>query len=161
MVRLTLNAEKTKFMVFSTIQTRHRYRNIFFAMGGKSLERVDNYKYLGVYLDEALTFSNHIDYLYNLSVYKLKMIGRTRDFIDTNTALLLYKSLILPIYHYCDVVYNSMGEENKQRMQRLQQSTSQTGTPGTNTRHAPSTRSGTSRCQARPTYLNASVQRGE
>lgn len=53
---------------------------------GEMLEIVHEYKYLGVILDEHLTFHNHVSYLYQLN--------KIRTYIDTNTALILYKSMI-------------------------------------------------------------------
>ncbi len=36
---------------------------------------------------------------------KIRLLGRVRHILDQGTALTLYKTLILPIYNYCDYVY--------------------------------------------------------
>ena len=117
--KLTLNVDKSKFIVYTTPHSKHKYEGLDMEMGGNRLERVEQYKYLGLHLDECLTFTTHVDYLYQMTTYKLRMIGRVRDYINTETLLTLYKSLILPIYDYCDVCYGSFNVENKHRMQRL------------------------------------------
>ena len=41
-------------------------------------------------------------------------------YIDRNTAELLYKTLILPIYDYCDFVYYPIGANSIDNLQKLQ-----------------------------------------
>ena len=70
-------------------------------------------KYLGMMLDENLTFNDHVDYLYIRAVEKLAILRKVRNFVDPNTSILLYKSLVLSYFDYCDIsiiaatVYNS------------------------------------------------------
>ena len=62
-LRLMLNVSKTKFMLFS------RSKNICYndlritSMNGADIERVTEYKYLGIWIDEKLTFKHHVEVL--------------------------------------------------------------------------------------------------
>ena len=74
-------------------------------MGNSSIERVSCTKYLGVLLDEHLTFDEHINYIHKKASNKLGILYRAKDYLDRPTKILLYKSLILPHLDYCDTVY--------------------------------------------------------
>ena len=58
--RLTLNVKKTKYMVFGSKQKLRHKPDLNINIDGQKLERVEVMKYLGVHLDEHLTFSTHI-----------------------------------------------------------------------------------------------------
>ena len=46
------------------------------------------------------------------TIGKIKLLGRVRNIIDRETALLLYECLIIPIYDYCDYVYFPLGAKS-------------------------------------------------
>ncbi len=71
-------------------------------------------------LDSRLTFQAHTDYMKSKTFGKIKLLGRVRNIIDKETALLLYKCLILPIYDYCDYVYYPLGANSIDVLQKLQ-----------------------------------------
>ncbi len=74
-------------------------------------------KYLGMMLDQHLTFDDHVEYLHGKAVKKLGILRRSRNFLDKNTSVLLYKSLVLPHFDYCDIVYSCTSEGNLQKLQ--------------------------------------------
>ena len=47
-LKLTLNINKTKLMIFGTKHTLRNFKNISLAYDTDIVERVDNFKYLGV-----------------------------------------------------------------------------------------------------------------
>ena len=53
--KLSLNVDKTKFMVFNA-----KNRNFHISMDGKPLCKVDTIKFLGVHIDSQLNWNNHI-----------------------------------------------------------------------------------------------------
>ncbi len=61
--KLTLNAKKTKFMVFGTRRRLKKCRNIRINLENEEIERVETFKYLGVWLDEVLNFNAHVEKL--------------------------------------------------------------------------------------------------
>ena len=124
--KLTLNASKTKIMLFGTKRKLNNIGNFNITMGGEILERVENFKYLGIVLDQHLTFSEHINKLYQKCSMKMGAIRKIRKSLDQTTALSLYKSLILSNIDYCDIVYNSSTLENLNRLQLLQNSACRT-----------------------------------
>lgn len=64
----------------------------------KTLELVSEYKYLGILLDERLTFHNHLDTIKKRISQRLYLLKKIRWIIDYKDALLLFKSSILPYF---------------------------------------------------------------
>ena len=121
---LTLNCAKTKCMTFGTTHTLNIVDRSppVISVGGSVIENVTEYKYLGVMLDRRLTFSNHVTYMSGKAIGRLKMLGRTRKYLDENTSLTLYKSLMAPIFDYADVVYDCLSARDSRALQKLQNS---------------------------------------
>ena len=71
---------------------------------GAETELVEAFKYLGVTLDSHLSFEAHINELHRKSSRKLGALRKTREYVDQSTALMLYKSLVLPHLDYRDTV---------------------------------------------------------
>ena len=71
--KLTLNVNKTKFMVVGTKRTLEKFTNVRLIFNNYIIERVDEFKYLGVKLDSNLSWKTHIDYLCkNVSLIELE-----------------------------------------------------------------------------------------
>uniref|UniRef100_A0A3B3TFJ6 Reverse transcriptase domain-containing protein n=1 Tax=Paramormyrops kingsleyae TaxID=1676925 RepID=A0A3B3TFJ6_9TELE len=60
-LKLVLNAKKTKFMVFTRSHLLSEYTIL--TENGAPIERVSSYKYLGIWLDDKLSFGVHIESL--------------------------------------------------------------------------------------------------
>ncbi len=76
-------------------------------------------KYLGLLLEEVLSFDKHVDYLHNKVSSRLGMLRRSREFLDINTSPTLYKSLVLPHFGFSDTVYGVTYVANLDRLQKL------------------------------------------
>ena len=66
--RLTLNPAKTKYMIFATRLKLQQFGEYPLSIEGNRLEHVKSFKYLGMILDESLTFSEHVDHLHTTHV---------------------------------------------------------------------------------------------
>ena len=62
--KLTLNVDKTKFMVFRTNHVLDHCNNINLTFNDKVIERVDVFKYLGIKFDSNMSWSSHISIIY-------------------------------------------------------------------------------------------------
>ncbi len=67
-LKLVLNAEKSKLMMFTKSKSAHSNSCSIATLQGLKIEVVSKYKYLGVLIDDSLSFGLHIQYL----VRKLK-----------------------------------------------------------------------------------------
>ena len=82
--------------------------------------RVKKTKYLGMIVDDSLTWEDHIDYI-TLKINRgIGIIRRVRQFIPEKSLLLLYQTLIDPYFRYCSTVWGQCGETLKDKLQALQ-----------------------------------------
>ena len=61
--KLTLNARKTKFMLFGSPPKLKNSDPLVIKINDEIIEEVTVFKYLGVQLDNILSFANHFDYI--------------------------------------------------------------------------------------------------
>ena len=57
---------------------------------GKELTRVAEYKYLGVTLDESLSWNAHVNYLISKVCKRIGILGSTRRSISMHKAGIIY-----------------------------------------------------------------------
>ncbi len=121
---LTLNLKKCKYMVFGTNHTLQDVNdiNIRVAADGVAVDLADEFKYLGVHLDPKLTFLRHMEHVTKKCNSRLRMLGKTRKFVTEQTSLMMYKSLIAPVFYYCDVVYDCLSTADSSKLQKIQNS---------------------------------------
>ena len=73
-----------------------------------------------IYIDEHLSWSNHIDHLAKEISSGLAGLKQIRLFVPPETLVVIYKSLILPLVDYCDVVWAGVNKGLSVRLGRLQ-----------------------------------------
>ena len=104
--KLTLNASKTRLMVFGTRSKVKRAKNAVVTVEGTPLKIVPTYKYLGVKLDSTLTYNCQVSSTLSVVAYKTNLLAKIRKFMSEKVALQIYKSMIIPYFDYGDVLYN-------------------------------------------------------
>ena len=117
---LTINKKKTKLMTFGTRSKVKKSSNAIVKIDGEKLQLVPSFKYLGVVLDSALTFSNHIKTVLDTVAHKSYLLGKIRKYITSDTALLIYKSMVLPYFDYADIIYANSYKKDLDKVQRMQ-----------------------------------------
>ena len=85
-------------------------------MDGQVLDRVFSYKYLGLMIDEHLNFNRHILDLKKIVSHKLFMFSKVRYYIRERDAILLFKTMILPVLEYCDIIYEETSAGNLSKL---------------------------------------------
>ena len=107
-------------MVFGTKHSVSQLNNLNVSCDGVNIEIVEKVKYLGIILDKELKFAEHVAYLKQKLIGRTKMLGKLRPIIGQNLALELYKSLILPVIDYGDIVYDCLSSKASNDLQKLQ-----------------------------------------
>jgi len=69
------------------------------------LKREPTVKFLGVLVDEQLTFKPHIEYVAKKVSVGIGFMYRGKHLMDKKQLKLLYNSLVLPHYNYCSLVW--------------------------------------------------------
>ncbi len=119
--KLTLNAKKTKVMMFGSQQRLSRvHEGLEIKINGEILEQVTHFKYLGLWFDGVLNWKHHTDVTSKKIAQRIGIQARIRPFISTATANSLFKSMIAPIIAYGDIVWSKGPLCNVQRIQKLQ-----------------------------------------
>lgn len=70
------------------------------------IDFIDEYKYLGIWIDSQLSFTKHVRNIISNVSFRLGKLSRIRNCISKKTALMLFKCMILPIFDYGDVFYD-------------------------------------------------------
>ena len=104
---LTLNISKTKLMLFGTPQNLSKYQNISLIYDGETIERVDNFKYLGIVFDSHMTWSHHIDLIASNVSKRCGVIRRVKYYLPNYILKKLADSLVMPHFDYCSHVWSN------------------------------------------------------
>ena len=118
--KLHVNVKKTQWMLFGTQQRLKQVDNCSIFLGENKLERVYDYKYLGVKMDSNLRWDVHIECMCTKISQRLGVIQRVHKYVDHCVAKMLYNSLVLSVFDYCDIIYGSCCDTLKHRLQKLQ-----------------------------------------
>jgi len=89
---MTLNTSKTKVMLFGSVGG-----TVSLILHGVAVEQVDVIKYLGVWLDNQLTFMQQVEYAVSKATraaWKVNRLIEGRKGLTPKTGSLLYKCLI-------------------------------------------------------------------
>ena len=101
--KLSVNINKTNYVIFSSKQKTTKV-NLPVLFDDKPLKRVNVVKFLGIYIDENLTWKYQIDPVCNKISKSIGVIARSRFVLSTKAKLSLYYSLIYPYINYCNVI---------------------------------------------------------
>ena len=118
--QLVLNQSKTKCMLFGT---RYRLENtdIFvLQLQSKIIERVTAFSYLGIILDEQLSWKEHVENVCTKASKRLSILSRIRYCLTLNAAKCVYQSVIEPVINYGDVSWGELSASCCHSLQRLQ-----------------------------------------
>ena len=113
--KLTINREKTKFMLISS---RNYNVTPVIHLDGNALSTL--YEYLGMILDNKLNMKQQIDSMYKKANMKLGILSKIRRFIKEGTAVKIYKTMIRPHLEYIDFIIESGNKDNIDRIDKLQ-----------------------------------------
>ena len=99
----TLNIKKSKYMIIGNkknISTEH-FRLV---MNEERLERCSDYKYLGVYIDDKLSWKSHIQYVCKKISKTCGAFAKLRHCLDITTLKTVYHALVFSHLSYCNVI---------------------------------------------------------
>ena len=119
--KLSLNVTKTEHMFIGSDDNLKKIRDVpHLYLGDTSIKRVQSSKSLGVFIDERLSWGANTDYISKRVSSAIRGLRQVRSLVPLTTALIIYNSLIQPIFDYCDVVWDDLPITSAQRLQKLQ-----------------------------------------
>lgn len=118
--KLSLNVEKTISMLFGSSYMLSKYNIFNVQISGKAITQKNVFKYLGMQLDPRLKWDIHIDEMCKKIGKTVNYLARLRHCLPQTQLKLVYNSIILPLFDYADIVYDSASKKHVDRLQKLQ-----------------------------------------
>jgi hypothetical protein len=90
------------------------------SINGTPITKVASTKFLGVHVDQHLSWKEHINAISNKIAKNVGILSRTSYLLPTSIRLKLYFSLVYPYLTYCNMVWASTYPSRLQRLVILQ-----------------------------------------
>ena len=123
---LVFNTGKTKFMLIASKQlsVRHKLKDkqLQICCNNTELERVTEWKLLGLTIDENLTLNNHISKILKDSYSHLSILKKLKRYTSQSVRRQLVESLIFSRLDYCNNLFIDLPQYQVRRMIKLQKS---------------------------------------
>ena len=95
-------------------------RDLSIKIGNNHMKRVQTTKCLGSHFDENLKRNEHVDKLCSKVNRSISGLKQARDYVPLYVLNTIYKSLIQPVFDYCDVVWDNLDYGLATKLQKLQ-----------------------------------------
>lgn len=134
---LTLNTAKTNYIAFalrsnllppaSLSITAHNCSSSTASCTCNALQRTDNTKYLGIYIDQTLTFKRHIGTLVARTRKLIYVFRELKHVADRNTIKTVYMALCESIIGYCITSWGGAAKTHLIEIERAQRAVLKVG----------------------------------
>ena len=118
--RLTINLNKTKLMLFGTRNMLKHSAKVDTILAGTRLQYVKHFNYLGMKLEDTLTFELHATETVRMEAHKMYLLSRIRKYITIRQAIAIYKSKVVPYFDYGDIFLMNITQKTLDKLQKLQ-----------------------------------------
>ena len=118
--RMIPNVKKTKTMVIGSRQALKKANKIEIYLDNKILDVVTTFDYLGVRINNILSWEHHIGRICQRLYPKLGLLNRISSFLPSTILLRIYKQTILPILDYGSTVWLECGTIQTRQVEKLQ-----------------------------------------
>ena len=104
---LLINPNKTKLLVVGVPQLTRNLSLPYVVLLGKNIKLSPVVKDLGVWIDSAVTFDDHVSKLSSSCLYNLRGINRIKHLLDNKTLTLIIDPLVFSKLFYCSTVWGN------------------------------------------------------
>ena len=116
--KLLLNVPKSKLMIIGNSRKLKEFANIQLIANDTPLERVQNFKYLGVVIDENLSWKSHIEKLQLKVTQRPGILRRIKHLLPKHARIIFVNTMITSLLDYGSLVWGD--KKNKIMMDSLQ-----------------------------------------
>ena len=74
-------------------------------------------KILGVFLDDKLSFNQHVSFRYTKAARQLNALARISRYLNISSRSLLYNSFVRSNFNYCAMVWHFCGKTNNNKIE--------------------------------------------
>ena len=117
--KLCINSNKTKATLFDKSFSRSCVSNLSLYIFGDVVEHVEHYEYLGIIVDDKLSFKNYSIKCSNRANNKIYQLKKIRGCITTKCALTIYKSMVLPLVEYGGLFLDTCTDNVQTKIQKI------------------------------------------
>ena len=103
-LKLTMNVDKSKTMLF---HKRRKVNIINIKIDHKTMDRVSQFSFLGIMIDENLTWKNHVNILTNKLSKIIGILHRYKSIYPKHILLTIYNSLFIPHVNFGSLVWGT------------------------------------------------------
>ena len=118
---MDIHTTKKSCMLVGTKKRQSDSRTLDIKIDDETIKHVSKQKLLGVYIDENLTWSSHIDHLCSIVSSKITLLRQLATYVPTHVQKLYYQGYILHYMDYGSVVSDAASSTNIERLTKLQQ----------------------------------------
>jgi hypothetical protein len=116
--KLSLNTSKTRYMIFHNANHKMDiYKTLSLKMDGKVIKRATTFNYLGLTMNEKLTWEAHTNKLAGIIGSVISVLHRLKHAVPKKILLTIYNSLILSRFHYCNLIWGSNVSDRLESLQ--------------------------------------------
>ena len=112
-----VNVEKTNYVLFSHRNTAHLSP---ISIGNSMIKRSGSIKFLGIMVDEHLTFKNHVHYVSNKLSRSVGILNKLKLFLPFKASKSIYFAFILPYLNYVTKIWHAGYQNITERIFVLQ-----------------------------------------
>ena len=119
---MSLNIKKTKYSFFHKPSKKDNIPLVLpkLSINKHEIDRVESIKFLGVFIDENLTWKEHIKYTENKIAKNIGLLFRAKHYLHRKSLLLLYFAYIHSYINYANIAWGSTHVSNLQKIYRQQ-----------------------------------------
>ena len=118
--KMHLNYDKTTCMLIGTRYRTQNSQQLNIYIDNNKIKSVNKQKLLGIYIDENLLWSYHIDYLCSNISSKISLLKQLSSYIPFEAQKMFYQGYILPLIDYGSITWGTTSKNNIERLLKLQ-----------------------------------------
>jgi hypothetical protein len=118
--KLKMNTSKTEFIMFGSRQQLNKCSTKEINIAGDSVKSVACVRYLGAFLDETLSFKDHIRTKCRTAMMNFLRIKSIRRYLTKEATEILVLTLVVSHLDYCNVILYGVAEQDLCKFQRIQ-----------------------------------------
>ena len=120
--RISLNASKTEIILFRP-KTKTITKHLNFRINGQKVNIVKQTKYLGIYLDEHLTWNFQFDQIKSKLRRSCDLLSKLRYFTKTELLRTVYFAIFDSILRYAIQVWGQHRNQTIEEIEQIQEKT--------------------------------------
>lgn len=118
--QLKLNVKKTVYSILHNKQIKNVRDRCEIKINDQKIEYASKTKYLGVIVDDQLTFKENAMYVARKVTKKINLLYRLKNTVSSYTKNIIYKSIIAPNFEYCNTIVLNYSQSSVTMLQKLQ-----------------------------------------